>query len=763
MKRRGRYTKKYRRDNRLRRVWKWWQRLSWRQRMLVIAVPVALFLILVPLVTYLTLARDIADPERLMNRNNTGIELLDANGEEFYSTDTTASLKRLALDDISSFVKDAVVSSEDKDFYKHSGVSLKGLVSALYANFTSKDATAYGGSTITQQLVKNKLLTSDKTFFRKYQEVAMAIAVDRQYSKEQILDMYLNSVYFGEGAFGIDQAAKIYFGKSAKELDLAESTMLIGILPAPSAYSPVSGDTTQAKKQQERVLRRLVEDKKISDAQKTAALAEALRYVPTQTTKPTIAPHFVEMVMAELEQKYGEEAVTRSGYRVTTTLNLSWQKQAEQIVHDQVILNTRGGGRNAALVAIDPKNGEIRSLVGSADYTNPVWGKFNVTMAARQPGSTFKPIYITEALNQRLVTPATILSDEATDFGGGYKPTNFDFKYRGDMTLRSALAQSINIPAIKVMQKLGISASVEAAQRMGLTTIKKDNNYGLSLAIGSAEVKPLEITNAYAAFAAGGQQYPTTTVRSIENKYGETIYRHRPEATRVQSEQASYLISSILSDNAARAPSFGSSLTITNRTVAVKTGSTNDNRDAWTIGYTPSVAVGVWVGNNENEPMSAGGAPMAGPIWRKSMIAFLGDSLREEFTRPNGIVEVAVCRSNGYRATGNATNTYKEVFLSGTVPIESCSGDVPVTPEPTPTVPVTQDSDGDGIVDTNDLCPNTPAGTTVSSGGCPVTATKDTDGDGVADTIDACPNTPAGTAVDATGCSQPTIEPPPDT
>ncbi|MBP7760197.1 PBP1A family penicillin-binding protein [Candidatus Saccharibacteria bacterium] len=764
MKRQGRYTKKprhiHRSKSRLRRMWIGFWRMSFKKKLLVIGLPIIAFLIITPLVTYALLWRDIADPERLMNRSNTGVELLDASGQVFYSTGTSKPLNRLKLSEISKATTDALVSSEDKDFYKHSGVSLKGLVAALYANFTSRDATAYGGSTITQQLVKNKLLTANKTFFRKYQEVAMAIAVDRQYSKDDILEMYINSVYFGEGAFGIDEAAHTYFGKAPKDLNLAEASMLIGLLPAPSAYSPVSGDAATAKKQQERVLRRMVEDKKITSEQRDQASAVILTYAPPKASASTVAPHFVEMVIAELEQKYGEEAVTRSGYRVTTTLNLSWQKQVEQIVRDRTIINARSGGRNAALVAIDPRSGAIRSLVGSADYQNTTWGKYNVATGSRQPGSTFKPIYFAEALNQRLITPATILRDEATDFGGGYKPTNFDFRYRGDMTVRSALAQSINIPAVKVMEKLGVSASIEAAQRMGLGTINKDSDYGLSLAIGSAEVKPIEITNAYAAFASGGLQYATTTIQSIEDKYGAVIYQIRPQSRRVQSEQASYLISHMLSDNSARAPSFGSSLTINGRTIAVKTGSTNDNRDAWTIGYTPSIAAGVWVGNNENEPMNAGGAPLAGPIWRQVMVAILGSSPREEFVRPAGIIDAAICRDSGKRATGNATNTYTEVFLSGTVPTESCTGPIP-TVEPTPATPVVSDADGDGITDDNDLCPNTPTGSPVTSGGCPSVSAKDTDADGVVDEKDACANTSAGVTVDATGCPMPGTDPPP--
>ncbi len=774
--RQGIYTKKPSRVRRVRRRWRWFWRLSLRQKLLVIGLPILVVLILIPLITYALLARDIADPERLMNRNNTGVELLDINDQAFYSSGTSKPLTRLKLDEISKFTTDALVSSEDKDFYKHSGVSLKGLFAALYANVASRDATAYGGSTLTQQLVKNTLLSSNKNFFRKYQELAMAIAVDRQYSKDEILDLYINSVYFGEGAFGIDEAAKTYFGKPAKDLSLAESSMLIGILPAPSAYSPITGDPAKAKKQQERVLRRMVEDGKITEAQKTEALAMVLSYAPAQADTITKAPHFVEMVIAELEKKYGEETVKRSGYRVKTTLNLAWQEQAEQIVRDQTAINARSGGRNAAMVAIDPKNGEIRSLVGSADYNNEQWGKFNVALSPRQPGSSFKPIYFTEALNQRLITPGTIIKDEETDFNG-YKPHNYDYKFRGDISVRNALSQSLNIPAVKVMDKLGVSTAVETAQRMGINTVSADKDYGLSLALGAAEATPLAMTNAYAAFAAGGLQYEPTTIRQIENKYGEVQYTHNVRSKRVQSEQASYLIANILSDNTARAPTFGSSLNVSGRSVAVKTGSTDDNKDAWTIGFTPSLAIGVWVGNNENESMVSGGSAMAGPIWRKSLTTFLADTPAEEFPRPSGIVEIAICRSNGLRATGNASNTYKEVFMSGTLPTGSCGTttetqtenedeDNSETTPSTNTQNQTQsDKDKDGVIDRNDLCPNTAPGVEVTSNGCEKPTqqtTSDKDKDGVVDANDKCPDTPPNTQVDSTGCTV-VVTPPPVT
>lgn len=766
MNRQGRYTRRVNRlqqsHYKVRNRFRWFRELPLKKKIMVIGLPIAAILLLVPIITYLVLARDISDPERLMNRNNTGIEMVDINNEVFFSSGTSKALKRLKLDEISQYAQDALISSEDKDFYKHSGISLKGLVAALYANVVSRDATAYGGSTITQQLVKKKLLSDEKTFFRKYQEVAMAVAVDRQYSKKEILDMYLNSVYFGEGAFGIDEASQTYFGKPAIDLDLAESAMLVGLLPAPSAYSPISGDREKSKVQQERVLRRMAEDGKITEQQRQEAADEELAYQPAAPDdKPVNAPHFVDMVVAELDKKYGEnseEIIQRSGYRVKTTLNLDWQKKAEAIVAEQTAINARSGGRNAALVAIDPANGEIRSLVGSADYSNEEWGKFNAATAKRQPGSSFKPIYFAEAIEKRMVTPGEIIRDEATDFNG-YKPDNYDFRFRGDISVRNALAQSLNIPAVKVMQELGVKASIETAQRMGIKTITPDKDYGLSLALGAAEARPLDMTNAYAAFAAGGNQYAPTTILEIENKYGEVIHRHQPSAKRVQSAQAAYLISHILSDNTARAPTFGNALTVSGRTVAVKTGSTDDNRDAWTIGYTPSIAVGVWVGNNENETMNSGGSSMAGPIWRRSIAAFLGDSPDQKFARPNGIVDMAICRSNGLRATGNTSGSgvYTEVFVSGTTPTDSCETTAPPAreqeddDEDSDDRNSVRDSDGDGVRDNADLCPGTARGTAVSSNGCP----RDSDSDGIADDIDKCPNEgkpQTGERLGADGC-----------
>lgn len=705
MRRQGKYTRRVGAAQQAKRQvkhrFRWWRKLSWKKRILVIGGPILAFLIILPLATYFYFARDIADQDRLMNRNNTGIVLYANDGKtEVYSNGRAEHHDLLPLSQISQPMKDALIASEDKDFYKHSGFSLFSTLRAVYG-YVVNGGGSFGGSTITQQLAKITVLSSNRSFLRQYQAFSIAVAIENTYSKDQILEMYLNSVYFGENAFGIEEAAKAYFGTTPDKLNLAQSSMLVGLLPAPSVYSPVTGNPEYAKERQATVLGRMVTNGYISSAEKEAAIAEQLAYLPPQSPfKDSIAPHYAEMVLDELYEKYGEETVTRSGYQVTTTLDANVQNQLKTAIDANMRTIQNNGGSNAAAVAIDPATGEVRGLVGSYNWNDEKFGKVNIATSLRQPGSSFKPIYYAQGLADGTITPATVIKDERTDFGGGYVPQNADRRFRGDVTVRNALDWSLNIPAIKVMQQVGLDKTIDTARKMGLSSIDKKNNYGLSLALGAAEVTPLQMTNAYAAFANQGKQYNTTIIRSINSKYNEQVFKSTESSKQVISQQGAFLISNILSDNAARASVFGSSLNVYDaktravKTVAVKTGTTNDSRDAWTMGYTPQMAVGVWVGNNDNTAMRNGGSIMAGPIFTKAMGAIVA-GVDTKFPEVSGVVQRNVCLSNhGLADSAVKGSTYSEWFLSTALPRTSCSVKSP-SPTPTPSVTPTETPDAE--------------------------------------------------------------------
>ena len=385
------------------------------------------------------------------------------------------------------------------------------------------------------------------------------------------------------------------------------------------------------------------------------------------------------MVISQLSKKYGYEKVMRSGYQVKTTLDVSAQQTLTGNIAAQMKYINRMGGSNASGIIVDPTNGEVRALVGSADYNNEKWGKVNMVTTARQTGSSFKPIYYANALADGTITPATVFDDKVKDFGGGYVPRDADRREtsRGKASVRQALNWSLNIPSVEVMQKYGISKSISAAKKLGITTLSDNTSgYGLSLALGSAEIPLVEMANAYAAFANNGQQYDVTMVSEINNKFGKQIFAREHKGRQAISQQGAYLISNVLSDAATRARIFGSSITVPgNRTVAVKTGTTNDNRDAWAIGYNPQYVVGVWVGNNDNTVMRSGGSDMAGPIFKGTMSALLKGKADVKFNVPGGIVQRAVCRENGGLAAKAGGNTYNEYFMSGALPTESCNAE----------------------------------------------------------------------------------------
>lgn len=678
--------------------------LEKRKRTLLYAFLLFLvIMILIPPLTYLYFAKDLKSKEGVMNRQETGLTLLDRSGQPFYTYDLAKSFSYIPISDIPKSVQDGAVATEDKNFYTNPGFSITGILRAFLTDIFA-GRILEGGSTITQELAKNAFLSSSQNVLRKYQELVLAAELNRRFSKQDILEMYLNSVYFGEGAFGIQNASEEYFGIPAKDLDLAQSALLIGVLPAPSAYSPLSNPPDKAIQRQHIVLEAMVQAGYITQDQATTAAHETLHYHPNQTqSDKLLAPHFASYIRNQLIQQYGEERIIRDGFRVTTTLDRNLQTYAEGSVKTQVTRLTYNHASNGAAVALDPKNGQILAMVGSYDWNDPNFGQTNMALTPRQPGSSFKPIIYARAFEDRLITPATILQDVQTTFLGGYTPHDYDLRSRGDVTVRRALANSLNIPAVEVMDKVGISNGLDEASKLGIDTLNPTHNYGLSLVLGTGEVSLLEMTDAYATFADQGVYHKTTGVIEIKDKYGNTVaaptnffsflsilnpftwFNPSNQNKQVISREAAYLITSILSDNTSRAEEFDGALTI-NRPAAVKTGTTEDFRDALTIGYTPSLVVGVWVGNNDNTPMdNIAGSLGAAPIWRNTMEYYLMGTPIEQFPRPTFVVSETICPGSA----GGYLHTYTEYFIAGTQ-TESCGQPTTFpTFTPTPTGKVT--------------------------------------------------------------------------
>lgn len=633
-------------------------------------------LLLTPIITYLYFVRDLSSKESIMTRKNEGVVLLDRDEKPFFTLYEAQTKNIVTIDKISEDVQHAVIAVEDKDFYTHRGFSVEGFGRAIIANIKN-ESLSQGGSTISQQLVKNTLLSQDKNFLRKYQELFLAIEIDRRYSKEDILEMYLNVSYFGEGAFGIQDAARTYFSKDASELTLAESALMAAILPAPSALSPISGNQERAFERQKTVLSLMQQQGYITEDERLAAEEEEVEFNPSSEAINIVAPHFALMIKDELIAEYGEQEVAGSGFVVKTTLDLEGQKYAQDVVKTQVDRLTRNDVSNGAAVVMDPTNGEILALVGSHDWSDENNGKINMAVRARQPGSSFKPIIYAKALEDRDITPATQIEDKEITFPGGYKPRNYDNRFRGKVLVRYALANSLNIPAVLIMDMVGINAGVEYAKSLGITSLTQEDRYGLSLVLGAAEVPLTQMTEAYAVFANEGVKVKPTAILSIKDKKGKTIFEHESESQRVMPRSVAFQISSILSDNRARSDTFGGSLTLS-RPAAVKTGTTENYRDALTIGYTPQIVVGAWVGNNDNTEMdNIAGSLGAAPIWRQLMDYFSRGKPVVQFRQPDGIVKMDVCAENGLRSEVATTSAYPEYFLPGTTPKERCN-------EPTP-------------------------------------------------------------------------------
>jgi 1A family penicillin-binding protein len=565
-----------------------------------------------------------------------------------YDVYQTTQRTVVPFEDISQYIKDATVSIEDKNFYTHHGIEPLSIIRALMVDVTTFHFTQ-GASTITQQVVKNSILTGDKTPTRKLKELVLALKLEKMLSKDQIFGMYLNEIPYGGSLYGAEEATQAFFGKPAKDVTLAEAAYIAAIPKAPSYYSPYGLHKDELDLRKNLVLKEMLSDKKITQEQYDQAVAEKVAFLP-KSDKGIKAPHFVMYVKDYLEKKYGEDVLQEGGLKVTTTLNYDLQAKAEDIAKKYAATNEKNfNGSNDGFVAIDPKTGGILTMVGSRDYFDKtIDGNFNITTAHRQPGSTFKPFVYAEAFLKGY-TPDTVLFDLPTQFStncaptnftsnnGCYSPGNYDDKFRGPMTLREALAQSINIPSVKLLYLAGVQDSINLAESMGVGNLGNPGQYGLTLVLGGGEVSLLDMTSAYGVFATEGTRNAPIGILKVEDKDGHILEQAESHPTQVLDSEAARNISDILSDNVARAPLYGSNSVVyfPNRDVAVKTGTTNDYRDAWIIGYTPSVVVGTWAGNNNNAPMAkkVSGLIVA-PMWRAFMDEVLKTVPVETFTKP---------------------------------------------------------------------------------------------------------------------------------
>ena len=602
--------------------------------MIKIAVWLGVFVLLGGILVFAYFAKDLPDPTKIDKINIAeSTKIMDRTGEVvLYDIHGEERRTVVPFDQISQYAKDATVAVEDNNFYNHFGIDLKGIVRAAVYNMIGREISQ-GGSTITQQFIKKSMLSDERTFTRKIKEAILSVGLETKYSKEEILGFYLNQIPYGSNAYGIEEASKTFFNKSAKDLTLAESALLASLPQAPSFYSPYGSHPEELKARQEYVLNRMNHLGYISQKEAEAAKEEKLNF--GEQARTIKAPHFVMYIKEYLENKYGKDYVQTAGLKVYTTLDWELQEMAQTLVAEGAASNWKKyRAYNAALTAVDPKTGQILVMVGSRDYFDTEHdGNVNVTVRDRQPGSSFKPFAYAKAM-QEGYTPETIVYDLRTEFNPNcpadglgekdqygldcYNPNNYDGKFRGPISLREALAQSLNIPAVKTLYLAGISDTIKFAKKMGITGLN-NNYYGLSLVLGGGEVKMLDEVAAYGVFANEGIKNEKTAILKVVDNKGKIIEEYSNKSEKVLDAETARKISDILSDNQARSPVFGSnsSLYFPERQVAAKTGTTEKYRDAWTVGYTPSIAAGIWVGNNNNTSMSAAGAGIAaaGPIW----------------------------------------------------------------------------------------------------------------------------------------------------
>ena len=642
---------------------------SLRGKIVFWSIILALIFFVTALATVFYYVKELPNPDSWQTRQVVqSTKIFDRTGQNIlYEIHGEEKRTVVAFDRIPDLMKQATIVAEDAEFYQHSGINFRGILRAVTNDFLNRKL-AEGGSSITQQLIKNAYLSNEKTFSRKIKEAILAIEMERKYSKNEILNFYLNQIPYGSNSYGIEAASLSYFGKHVWDVDLVETAYLAALPKAPSYYSPYGSHFNDLKNRADYILDRMHEYKYISDSDYKTAKKASITFLKRK--EKINAPHFVFFIRDYLDNKYGEDVVEKGGLKVTTTLDQNLQEIAEKIVKEGAERNEAYQAANAALVAMDPKTGQILAMVGSKNYFGDPEpegcapgkncrfdGNVNVTTSLRQPGSAFKP-FVYAAAFRKGYTPDTVVWDVPTEFSPlcnwdrtpglnvsedtCYHPVNYDGLFRGPVTFKQALSNSLNVPSVKVLYLAGINDAINLAEDMGITTLKDRSRYGLSLVLGGAEVKLLDMVGAYSVFANDGIKMEPTAIVKVEDSNGNILEEYREQSQRVIDAEIARIISDILSDNTARAPMFGlnSPLNLGDRPAAVKTGTTQDYRDAWTVGYTPTLVAGVWVGNNDNTEIqkSGAGAMVAAPLWHDFIKKALEESPAENFAEPELIL-----------------------------------------------------------------------------------------------------------------------------
>lgn len=655
--------------------------------------------IIVFLIVLAIFSRDLPNPNKLLERSEElSTKLMDRNGDPIYEVFGEKNRQLIKFSDVTPDLVHATLSVEDSNFYQHKGVSVKGMLRAMVNTFTGEGLQ--GGSTLTQQVVKNALLTQDRTITRKLKELVLSLQLENRYSKDEIMQMYLNETPYGGQSYGALTASRAYFNKLPSELTTAEAAFLAGLPQSPTRYSPYSSDPRAGLERKDYVLYLMNErgwlDSSgqrhyLSDEDYQKAKEQKLVFQPAAASFR--APHFVFYVKEVLADLYGEDFIEQAGLQVKTTLDLKLQDEFQKIVKEEVEAAAGANIGNGALVAMDPKTGQILSMVGSKDYfgelepegcTSGITGEnsctfepnLNVTIANRQPGSSIKPITYATLLSQGYTASFPFLDVptifSGADGGNDYEPKNYDGRFRGPMSLRKSLGNSLNIPAVKAIEMVGVPNMIETAQKMGISTLNDPTRFGPAITLGGGETKLLEMTGAFATFAAGGVYREPTPILEIKDAHGKIIYSYRDSGgNKALSEGVAFIISDILSDDGARSEvfGFGSLLHISGQDVAVKTGTTDDKRDNYAIGYTKDIAIGTWVGNNNNDQMAvvASGVSGASPIWRRAMLFALEGKEPNDFVAPSNVIKVTVDRLTGGLPYDDK-ETRSEWFVKGTEP-----------------------------------------------------------------------------------------------